>query len=535
MYTFDATCATMYTYVIASSEEDPVVSSPVEPATLRALLHHPGLRLRLATAETALAADALDRGVRGVHSSDLADPTPFLSEDLVLLTTGTQFARAAESDYRDYVARLRARGVTALGFGTEVVRDGIPTGLAAACTEAGMPLFEVPYRTPFIAVSRANAQALAAQDYARRSWALDAQRALSLAALRVDGLDAAIDELSRRLDGWVGLFDATGELRHDHPRIGPRPEINAAVASMLARGTRAGATVPLDGVNVVMQSLGRGGHLNGVLAVATPSLDPQARSVVTMTVAMIDLALEQRRDLPRARAALRSGLAVSLLEGAVDLARRVAAPMWGGLPAAPVRVGLAEAEGRDDAAEWLETQADGRGPTLFFGRVDAGLLLVVPASDDAPLRRLSERFDLAVGVSDPVGYEALGTGLAQARLARQRGTGGVTVFAQARGALVEAFEGERARVLAEGELAPLRQSDATGGTRLLPTLRTWLREDGSHERTAAALGIHRHTLRARLATVERVLGVDLGSFAVRARLWLALEIAQRGAREARNS
>jgi purine catabolism regulator len=29
-----------------------------------------------------------------VHSSDLADPTPFLADDLLLLTTGTQFVGA---------------------------------------------------------------------------------------------------------------------------------------------------------------------------------------------------------------------------------------------------------------------------------------------------------------------------------------------------------------------------------------------------------------------------------------------------------
>ena len=55
-----------------------------------------------------------------------------------------------------------------------------------------MPLFEVPYRTPFIAVARANAEAIAAQAYARRSWALAAQRAIALAALRPDGLGATV-------------------------------------------------------------------------------------------------------------------------------------------------------------------------------------------------------------------------------------------------------------------------------------------------------------------------------------------------------
>jgi purine catabolism regulator len=132
------------------------------PPTLRALLARRDLRLRLAT-DDAGAVGALDLPVRWVHSSDLADPTPFLSEGLVLLTTGTQFATGIDDPamYVDYVRRLRDRGVVGLGFGTEVVREGVPPLLSQACVDAEMPLFEVPYRTPFIAVARANAAATA--------------------------------------------------------------------------------------------------------------------------------------------------------------------------------------------------------------------------------------------------------------------------------------------------------------------------------------------------------------------------------------
>ncbi|MGA1826989.1 PucR family transcriptional regulator ligand-binding domain-containing protein, partial [Microbacterium sp.] len=139
--------------------------------TLRALLGRRDLHLRLEGEPADLGEGALDTPIRWVHSSDLADPTPFLSEGLALLTTGTQF-EGAEDDpamYRAYVRRLSARGVVGLGFGTEVVRDGIPPVLAAACRDERMPLFEVPYRTPFIAVARAGAEAIAAQSYARRS------------------------------------------------------------------------------------------------------------------------------------------------------------------------------------------------------------------------------------------------------------------------------------------------------------------------------------------------------------------------------
>src|SRR6218665_1627788 len=59
--------------------------------TLSALLARRDLGLELVSVEADLPDGALDRPLRWVHSSDLADPTPFLSEELALLTTGTQF------------------------------------------------------------------------------------------------------------------------------------------------------------------------------------------------------------------------------------------------------------------------------------------------------------------------------------------------------------------------------------------------------------------------------------------------------------
>ena len=67
--------------------------------------------------------------------------------------------------------------------------------------------------------------------------------------------------------------------------------------------------------------------------------------------------------------------------------------------------------------------------------------------------------------------------------------------------------------------------DAEQGTALLETVRVWLENDCSHEATARALGVHRHTVRARVAAAERALDVDLGSFAARAEIWAALRLA----------
>lgn len=509
-----------------------MADAAVAPPSLRALLARRDLRLRLVVDETALPAGSVDRPVRWVHSSDLSDPTPFLSDGLVLLTTGTQFA--TDDDYAAYVHRLTARGVRALGFGTEVVRDGIPPGLTEACMAAGMPLFEVPYRTPFIAVARAGAEALAADAYARRSWSLAAQRAVSLAALRPDGLSATLAELSKQLECWVGLFDAAGALRVEHPAGGldaaTRKGVGAEVTAVLRRGTRAASSLRVADTSVTLQTLGRGGHLRGALAVAADDLDHEARNVVTAVVAMAALALEQQDALGRAIGTFRAGLVQTFGTDDPSLARRAARDLFGPLPAAPVLVALTPAATARSTAlnEWLEMRAHERRGELFFGRGDDGLVLIVPAEARELLDEIAGRFETVIGCSTPTGYDGFSGALVQARTARERTAApGVADFADtARAGLIASLGSEAARAVADGALAPLRRYDGEQGSALVETLDAWLGHDCSHEATAHALGIHRHTVRARIAQAERVIGRDLSSFAARAELWAALRLAE---------
>ena len=65
--------------------------------TVRTLLDRPELALTLLTPAPDLPPGALDAAVVWAHTSDLADPTPFLDAGHVLLTTGTQFEASDET------------------------------------------------------------------------------------------------------------------------------------------------------------------------------------------------------------------------------------------------------------------------------------------------------------------------------------------------------------------------------------------------------------------------------------------------------
>lgn len=103
--------------------------------------------------------DAGSRPVQWVHSSDLVDPTPFLTPRTVLLTTGEQFPGGLDRETAEaYVERLIAAGTTALGIAVGLRWDRIPPPLVEACDRLGLPLIRVPYDTPFIAITRAAAR-----------------------------------------------------------------------------------------------------------------------------------------------------------------------------------------------------------------------------------------------------------------------------------------------------------------------------------------------------------------------------------------
>jgi purine catabolism regulator len=102
-------------------------------------------------------------------------------------------------------------------------------------------------------------------------------------------------------------------------------------------------------------------------------------------------------------------------------------------------------------------------------------------------------------------------------------SGTVARFADAAGVLSSLDSA--ARALADARLRPLRAHDEAQGTALVETVRTWLTHDARIDEAARALGIHRHTVRARVAQAQQLLGVDLSSFPARAELWAALVAA----------
>ena len=91
------------------------------------------------------------RAIRWVHATEHEDPTPWLSGGELVLTTGYNLDTAAKQ--RTYLELLASKGVAGMGFGIGFDHKRLPKAILETAGKVGMPLFEVPYEMPFIAIT----------------------------------------------------------------------------------------------------------------------------------------------------------------------------------------------------------------------------------------------------------------------------------------------------------------------------------------------------------------------------------------------
>lgn len=502
------------------------------PATLGSLLTDGAFGLRTVGD---IDPGQLDQPLAWVHNSDLPDPTPWLEPGQLLLTDGGQFLPPASTDPDAYCIRLRERGVAGLGFAIGVIHPVIPAGVVRACRRHSIPLLEVPRTTPFIGIIRHVADVEAADRNARLSWTLESQRALARAAVRHDGLREILRTLSSRLGTWVALFDAAGR-RLSLPGIAEPPaSIEAEVEShtrMLLRKS-APASVRVAGPHpATLQTIGQKGRLRGVLAVgADTPLDSGHSDLVESVIALASISLEQQRAVSDARLRVRTGVLELLIAGRPAEATRSAAALWGRMPAPPLSAGRVPAfSGSQSLLDELELMATAEPASLFFAEREEELVLLVTRDRLAPLGDLLASHDTAAGFAELDRWAQLDRALAEAAYAVRyaREPGWVEFSAIAEHGVMGTLRQGGGVLVARRMLAPLEPLPSEHRERLVAGARAWLDANTAWDPAARALGIHRHTLRARIDELGELLELDLSTFGARAQLWAALELAADG-------
>ncbi|MGQ4384395.1 PucR family transcriptional regulator [Streptomyces sp. SAS_270] len=537
------------------------------PPTLASLVHHSALKLTVRAGE-----DRLDVPVRWAHVSELADPVPYMEGGELLLITALKLDAEEPEAMRRYVKRLAGAGVVGLGFAVGVNYEDIPKALVDAAEEEGLPLLEVPRRTPFLAISKAVSAAIAADQYRAVTAGFAAQRELTKQALS-GGPEGLLAALASQVDGWAALYDASGAVVATAPDWAGRraARLTADVERLRERPAPASSVVGGED-RVELHSLGTGRRPRAALAVGTAAtLGTAERYAVHSAIALLTLTTERSRSLHAAEQRIGAAVVGMLLAGEPDHARAVAGELYGALLDAPFRLILAESvsvsavgvgvggavasaavdgDPLGGLAEVVESAAARAGECVLV--VPDGDRLVALAVDGGAAVAACQEYaaeleaaratvreaaagdedELVVGLSAPAGPIAAAAAYKQAEqalsVARRRGRTLVEHEELAAGSVVPLLADDAVRAFADGLLRPLKEHDATGRGDLVASLRAWLSRHGQWDAAAADLGVHRHTLRYRMRRVEEILGRSLDDPDVRMELWLALKAVAGG-------
>ena len=547
---------------------------------VRELLDVPDLGLRLLTDVA-----GMDRAIVRVYTTDLPDPSRYLTQgDLVL--TGLIWCRTP-GDADRFVSALARAGVAALGAGEALGK--VPDEVLQACGRHGVPLLAVPAETSFAAVTEEVGRRLSGDRATEMTRVLGRRRLLLSAVADGAGLDAMFRLMSRELGAECWLLTGLGRVIGGTGPSLPRP-LALRLACEYLRADRMPATeVSVVGEGAGTYSLfGVGGEprITGwFLACAGSEQDWPHELRESVAELATDVALERAR-----LNAARTGDG-KLAEAIVTLLAS-----GGGDGAAPAEIAsLMRAAGLPPDARYLvaavTAEADRvTGPNAERWRCDLAGELVWPAAEDALVAPLGDeivllvpapgdrapeeppdqphdeapgegapaahrlaaairaaqpvvesdrsRIRLAVGVSGLAeSVTALSGALHEAGSARRlaalrlTGLGGTSAISVVTSDEVASHELLLATVPAsvlrsfrERLLGPLLAYDDQHRAELLPTLREFLACSGSWNACALRMYVHVNTVRYRIRRIEELTRRDLSRLDDQVDFFLALRI-----------
>ncbi|XVU23098.1 PucR family transcriptional regulator [Actinoplanes sp. CA-054009] len=480
------------------------------------VLADPDLSLRLADGDPA----ALHQPVRWCAVTELADPRPFLGGGELVLTTGlSQLDEATQRQFVERVAQGRAVG---LGFGIGLTHERIPEGTLTEAREHRLPVLEIPYETPFIAVDRFVADRILEEQYGRFADLLDEHDTLAKALLSGRGLGALIDSLHQILGAPAMVLDLYGRVLATAPASASWP-VEQILST--ARG-RSGGDLPMA-VPVSVE--------DAVVAYLCCRRPRRSADVVPYAVSLVGLELARRQAELAGKRRLAGQVLEDLVRGTIGApeAERRLSPF--GIRAGDEHALLVATVGAGgDHRRKLVSSPPLAGATTAV--LDDCLLAVLEPGQSAReaalllSAHLSRHGDeVRVGIG---GWYAGMTGLRwsyyEAHEAMTRGPGINERQQMSLSGLLLASEDVPLRDLARDVLRPLREFDAAHNGSLVATLRAYLDADGSVAVVADRLIVHRNTVRYRVGQIERLTGRCLTTTADRVQFWLALAASNLG-------
>lgn len=492
--------------------------TPYTPLDLSWLMRQPDLRLT----------PVVSRPVEfwGVQVSEIAHPETFIENGAVVLTVGLAF-RGDLPGFIEAVRAMARSGAVAIGVGVGYAFDHIPDELIKATADLPLALFEVPREVSFASI-------LAAVQAERTSRAASRERKLLRTLIRLNDAANAGDTVAlvrgvaQSLDVTAALIDSDNRIIAHH---GDDTLITAAVS--LYSGTS--KAVSADGVNYLFHKMRTRGTVHRAMAIASRAefgfID---RVVIRHSAGLADLLLGRPQELAGQRAAVNEAAILVHLgrsgdESALHDLFRVVVDSRGLTRPAVVCTRTRKTMRAIRQALLQRAWEDGR--TLFVAEVapNTALYLVRGSTSEAEIVKNFQKWhdQVRLGIGAPIPLGAL-TGHSVDKLIAEARTnpagygkpGGhapqwlfsPTVTAATQGRFMEVEE----------KLANSAKADE-----LKEAVAAFLFENGNLGAAADRLGIHRHTMRARIGEAEGLLSTDLSHPLTRAELTLVFATRMR--------
>lgn len=520
--------------------------------------------------------EALDRPVRWVHVSELADIATLLQGGELILTTGIALPADGRA-LRRYARELADAGAT--GLLVELGRrwDVLPPALVRGAEDAGLPLVALHRTVPFVAVTETVHATIVNAQYELLQRSEQAHRAFT--GLAVEGASVAdIVERASQMSGHAMVLEDLV-----HRAIVTAPGSTTAAELLANWDVRSRATLGWDATDVagpeswLVTPVGPRTHRWGRLVVPRPALDDRALSMVLERAAealALNRLLERDHTSLEQQAhralfvALRADHAEGRLTDEADVRARaralglevvdrsfLGAAVWS--PADGVPEALAVERRDRSLAEAVARAARGARVSALVAAVDPGQVLMVlslPARSTkktATLTRLAAAIDdqlRSLGWSDRhtvgIGQEveqladvpsSLALAAHVANVASSFPVGQLRPFyvstdVRLRGLLAALRDEPRLISFADAELDQLRAHDARNGTDLVGTLRAYLETRGNKSELARTAHLSRPALYARLGRISQILDVDLEDAESCLSLHVAVLVSELGVR-----
>ncbi len=487
------------------------------------------------------------RPLRWVHATEHEDPTPWLSGGELVLTTGYNLDTAAKQ--RTYLELLASKGVAGMGFGIGFDHKRLPKAIRDTADKVGMPLFEVPYEMPFIAITERAASRLVNEQYDVLERGSKVHERLERLVIDGGGLEEITAQVAGALAGAAMVFDGAGKPVARHPQRGtPNADEAGAIGAELversgadgahafepeATGDRALA-VPVPGP--------RGAPPAGWLVVVSDNgpLGDFERLIAGQASIVVGLELMRERVVRETERRLAGDLLADALSGRLDaeeLSGRLrpfgvhseAAVLVFELDDPPAAEATLEAALADAGVPALVATSAAAGRALLCAVIEGSVRDPVTVGRQVRAALIDAHPDLRVAASRSVGLSSLRRAFHEARCALEatslNGAGPDVASYRDLGAftlLLALQDDEALRLYSDGLLEPIQRGEGEYGGELLRSLEAFIENNGNWERAARQLYCHRHTLRYRIRKIEELTGRDLSRATDRIELWLAL-------------